>query len=99
MDDSVKNNYSYIEEGTIKNGWYKENGKKYYYKNNKRLKNVYVDYIYLNGNGVSQKKIGNFSANLYGSKAWANKQLNIRQKPTANSSIKRLDIFTQIIYI
>lgn len=51
---------------TTKNGWYKINNKKYYYNNGKLVKNAYVDYIYLNSNGVAQEKIGSFSVTLYG---------------------------------
>lgn len=69
----------------IKNGWYEIGNKKYYYKNNVLVKNTYVDYIYLDSNGVAQKKIGNFSATLYGAVAWANQDLNIRAKATQNS--------------
>lgn len=69
----------------IKNGWYEIGNKKYYYKNNVLVKNTYVDYIYLDSNGVAQKKIGNFSATLYGAVAWANQALNIRAKATQNS--------------
>lgn len=69
----------------IKNGWYTINNKKYYYKNNTLVKNSYVDYIYLDSNGVAQDKIGDFSATLYGAVAWANQDLNIRAKATQNS--------------
>lgn len=69
----------------IKNGWYTINNKKYYYKNNVLVKNTYVDYIYLDSNGVAQEKIGDFSATLYGAVAWANQDLNIREKATQNS--------------
>ena len=69
----------------IKNGWYTINNKKYYYKNNTLVKNSYVDYIYLDSNGVAQDKIGDFSATLYGALAWANQDLNIRAKATQNS--------------
>lgn len=70
-----------------KNGWVKENGKKYYYKDNQKLKDTYVDYIYLNSKGVAQDKIGNFSATLYGATAWANQKLNMRKKANSSSSI------------
>ncbi len=70
-----------------KNGWYTKNGKKYYYNNGKKLKNTYVDYIYLNHNGVAQAKVGHFSATLYGARAWANQTLNIRKKATSSSKI------------
>lgn len=69
----------------IKNGWYTINNKKYYYKNNTLVKDSYVDYIYLDSNGVAQDKIGDFSATLYGAVAWANQDLNIRAKATQNS--------------
>ena len=68
-----------------KNGWYTINNKKYYYKNNVLVKNSYVDYIYLDSKGVAQEKIGDFSATLYGAVAWANQNLNIREKATQNS--------------
>ena len=68
-----------------KNGWYTINNKKYYYKNNVLVKNSYVDYIYLDSKGVAQEKIGDFSATLYGAVAWANQDLNIREKATQNS--------------
>lgn len=70
----------------VKNGWYTEGGKKYYYKNGQKVKNAYVDYIYLDSNGVAQAKIGSFSATLYGARAWANQTLNIRQKPNSSST-------------
>lgn len=70
-----------------KNGWYTKNGKKYYYKNGKKLTNTYVDYIYLNSNGVAQAKIGHFSATLYGARAWANQPLNIRKKANYSSKL------------
>ena len=75
-------------EEVKKNGWYIENKKKYYYKDGKLVKDGYVEYIYLDKNGVAQEKIGDFSATLYGAIAWANQELNIREKATKNS--KRL---------
>ena len=69
----------------VKNGWVKENGKKYYYKDGKKLKDTYVDYIYLDSNGVAKDKVGSFSATLYGATAWSNQKLNMR-KTASNSS-------------
>lgn len=70
-----------------KNGWFTENNKKYYYKDGKLIKDTYVDYIYLDKDGVAQKKIGDFSATLYGAIAWANQKLNIRSNANMNSSL------------
>ena len=72
---------------SVKNGWYTINGKKYYYKNGVKVKNSYVDYIYLNKNGVAQSKIGTFSATLYGATAWTNQSVNIRKAANQNSSL------------
>ena len=52
-------------------------GKKYYYKNNTKLTNRFVNYIYLDNKGVAQDKIGNFSATLYGAIAWTNPEMLI----------------------
>ena len=71
-----------------KNGWYTENGNKYYYRNNQKLKNQYIEYIYLDSNGVAQNKIGTFDATLYGARAWANQALNIMS--SASDSSKKL---------
>ena len=71
----------------VKNGWYKVKGKKYYFKNGKKLTNTYVNYIYLNKKGVAQKKMGVFSITIYGSRAWANQSLKIRKKYNSNSTI------------
>lgn len=80
---STSDNKSNVENK--KNGWYIENKKKYYYKDGKLLKNTYVDYIYLDKNGVAQEKVGSFSATLYGAVAWANQNINIRQQANKNS--------------
>ncbi len=76
-----------VAQEEIKNGWYTINNKKYYYKNNKKLTNTYIDYIYLNNNGVAQEKVGNFSATLYGAIAWANQNINIRKEANQNSKV------------
>ena len=73
-------------KAVVKNGWYTEGGKKYYYKNGQKVTNSYVDYIYLDSNGVAQAKMGSFSATLYGARAWANQTLNIRQQPKKSST-------------
>lgn len=68
-----------------KNGWYVVNKKRYYYKDGELLKDTYVEYIYLDKNGVAQEKVGSFSATLYGAVAWANQNINIRQQANKNS--------------
>mgnify|MGYP004557422631 CR=1 FL=1 len=83
---SNKNNQP-TNDNNVKNGWYNINGKKYYYKAGVKLTNCYVNYIYLDNNGVAQAKIGNFSATLYGALAWTNRKVNIRQNPTTNSKL------------
>ncbi len=75
-----------VKAKVVKNGWYTEGGKKYYYKNGEKVKNAYVNYIYLDNNGVAQAKMGSFSATLYGARAWANQTLNIRQQPNSGSA-------------
>lgn len=70
-----------------KNGWVIEGGKKYYYENDVKIKDAYRNYIYLDSNGVAQDKIGKFTATLYGARAWANQDLNIR-KGTSSSTAK-----------
>lgn len=76
-----------VKAKQVKNGWYMEGGNKYYYKNDQKVKNAYVDYIYLDNNGIAQAKMGNFSATLYGARAWANQKLNIRQQPNSSSKL------------
>ena len=76
-----------ISTNKTKNGWYTINGKKYYYKNNTKLTNRFVNYIYLDNKGVAQDKIGNFSATLYGAIAWTNRNVNIRREPIENSKL------------
>ena len=70
-----------------KNGWYTINNKKYFYKDNKKVTDSYIDYIYLDKKGVAQSKIGNFSATLYGATAWTNQSVNIRKAANQNSSL------------
>ena len=82
---NYKNNN--ISTNKTKNGWYTINGKKYYYKNNTKLTNHFVNYIYLDNKGVAQDKIGNFSATLYGAIAWTNRNVNIRREPIENSKL------------
>lgn len=72
---------------SVKNGWYTVNGKKYFYKNGNKVTDSYVDYIYLDKNGVAQAKVGNFSATLYGATAWTNQSVNIRKAANQNSSL------------
>lgn len=74
-------------ESSVKNGWYKENGNKYYYKDGTKVTNSYVNYIYLNSKGVAQDKVGSFSATLYGATAWTNQSVNIRKKASQDSSL------------
>ena len=76
-----------ISTNKTKNGWYTINGEKYYYKNNTKLTNRFVNYIYLDNKGVAQDKIGNFSATLYGAIAWTNRNVNIRREPIENSKL------------
>ena len=76
-----------ISTNKTKNGWYTINGKKYYYKNNTKVTNRFVNYIYLDNNGVAQDKIGNFTATLYGAIAWTNRNVNIRREPIENSKL------------
>ena len=76
-----------ISTNKTKNGWYTINGKKYYYKNNTKLTNRFVNYIYLDNKGAAQDKIGNFSATLYGAIAWTNRNVNIRREPIENSKL------------
>ena len=70
-----------------KNGWDTINNKKYFYKDNKKVTDSYIDYIYLDKKGVAQSKIGNFSATLYGATAWTNQSVNIRKAANQNSSL------------
>ncbi len=86
-NDTNTNNVNVEEPKTNKNGWTTEDGKKYYYKDNQKLKDTYVDYIYLDNNGVAQDKIGSFSATLYGATAWANQKLNIRKRANNSSAV------------
>lgn len=85
--NQVNNNQNTTSKNQQKNGWYTINGKKYYYKNNVKVTNSYVNYIYLDSNGVAKAKVGSFSATLYGATAWANQNLNIREKATQNSKV------------
>ena len=81
---------SYVEKldySETKNGWTTINGKTYYYKNGQKVKNAYIDYIYLNSYGVAKEKIGNFSATLYGAMAWANQNMNMREHARMSSNI------------
>ncbi len=87
---SVSNNNTSSKTTTTKtkkkNGWLKEGNYTYYYKNGKKLKDTYVDYIYLDKKGRKQEKMGNFTATLYGARAWANQSLKIRSKANSSSS-------------
>ena len=87
VTSSSTNKNNNISTNKTKNGWYTINGKKYYYKNNTKLTNRFVNYIYLDNNGVAQDKIGNFSATLYGAIAWTNRNVNIRREPIENSKL------------
>ena len=88
INDKIDNNQSTTtEKEEQKNGWITIDGKKYYYKDNIKITNSYIDYIYLDNNGIAKKKIGTFSATLYGATAWANQELNIRKEATMNSNI------------
>lgn len=82
--DGKKTDTCKVTVNAIKNGWVTENGKKYYYKNNVKQTNTYIDYIYLNKNGEAQAKMGNFTATMYGALAWANRSITITK--TASSS-------------
>ena len=88
INDKIDNDQSTTtKEEEQKNGWITIDGKKYYYKDNIKITNSYIDYIYLDNNGIAKKKIGTFSATLYGATAWANQELNIRKEATMNSNI------------
>lgn len=88
INDKIDNDQSTTtKEEEQKNGWITIDGKKYYYKDNIKITNSYIDYIYLDNNGIAKKKIGSFSATLYGATAWANQELNIRKKATMDSNI------------
>ena len=69
-----------------KNGWVTENGKKYYYVNDVKQTNKYVDYIYLDSNGVAQSKLGSFSVTIYGAQGWVSADVYIRKEANANST-------------
>ncbi len=69
-----------------KNGWYEEGGKRYYYRDGVKVKDTYVDYVYLDSTGAAKAKVGSFSATLYGAKAWANQQLNVRSSDKQSAS-------------
>ena len=73
-----------------KNGWVTEGGNKYYYVNDVKQTNKYVNYIYLNANGVAQPKIGSFSVTIYGAQGWASADVKIRK--TANMNAESLGI-------
>lgn len=88
INDKIDNDQSTTtKEEEQKNGWITIDGKKYYYKDNIKITNSYIDYIYLDNNGIAKKKIGTFSATLYGATAWANQELNIRKEATMDSNI------------
>ena len=88
INDKIDNDQSTTtKEEEQKNGWVTIDGKKYYYKDNIKITNSYIDYIYLDNNGIAKKKIGTFSATLYGATAWANQELNIRKEATMDSNI------------
>ena len=70
-----------------KNGWYTENGKKYYYKDDKKLTSQFVDYIYLDSTGAAMDKMGSFNITVYRSTAWANQKLNVRKSSNGSSAI------------
>ena len=67
-------------------GWVREDGYKYYYRNGRKVKDAYVDYIYLDSRGRAKEKIGDFSATLYGARAWANQRLNIKESGSTSSN-------------
>lgn len=85
--EQAKNPEQPVTTEQVKNGWIKENGKKYYYKDGKKLKDTYVDYIYLDSKGVAKDKVGSFSATLYGATAWANQKLNMRKTASSSSAV------------
>lgn len=88
INDKIDNDQSTTtKEEEQKNGWITIDGKKYYYKDNIKITNSYIDYIYIDNNGIAKKKIGTFSATLYGATAWANQELNIRKEATMDSNI------------
>lgn len=69
-DGSKKANCS-VTVTNPKNGWVTENGKRYYYENNKKVTNTYRQYVYLGSDGAAWDKIGPFDVTLYGATAWA----------------------------
>ncbi len=88
---NIKENTSYIKKVNSsyqeKEGWITVDDKTYYYKNGRKVKDAYVDYVYLNSYGVAKEKVGDFSATLYGARAWANQNLNMREHARMNSNI------------
>lgn len=78
--DGAKKATCTVTVSSPKNGWVTENGKKYYYINDVKQTNKYVEYIYLDSNGVAQAKKGNFSVTIYGAQGWVTEKLNIRNQ-------------------
>jgi len=68
------------------NGWVTIGGNKYYYVNDVPQKNTYVDYIYLNSNGVAQPKIGSFNITIYGAQGWTTADVKIRNRAEMNAT-------------
>ena len=85
---------------TVLNGWVTKNGKKYYYKNGKMIKDEYVDYIYLDKDGVAMKKVGNFDATMYGAIGWVNQNANLREKANQNAkSLLKIPTGSKIVIL
>ncbi len=66
-------------------GW--TNNKKSYYKNGNKLTNAYQDYVYLDANGNAMAKVGTFSITMYGARAWAERNINIRAGAATSTAL------------
>lgn len=90
--DGSKSARTLVNVYAPKNGWVTEGGKRYYYENDKKVKNAFREYVYLDQNGVAQPKIGDFDTTLYGATAWtisyssSTPYLNLREGPGTGGS-------------